>query len=36
MTTGIPTVGTVFYFLDTEGNVVGACQRERKDAVTTS
>jgi Predicted enzyme related to lactoylglutathione lyase len=32
----IPTVGTVFYFLDTEGNVVGACQRERKDAVTTS
>ena len=28
----IPTVGTVVYFLDTEGNVVGACQREGRDA----
>jgi len=24
----IPTVGTVAYFLDTEGNVAGICQRE--------
>jgi predicted enzyme related to lactoylglutathione lyase len=26
----IPGVGTVFYFQDTEGNVVGACQQESK------
>ena len=25
----IPTVGTVAYFLDTEGNVAGICQREK-------
>ena len=25
----IPNVGTVIYFLDTEGNVVGACERDR-------
>jgi predicted enzyme related to lactoylglutathione lyase len=25
----IPTVGTCAYFLDTEGNVVGICQREK-------
>jgi predicted enzyme related to lactoylglutathione lyase len=25
----IPSVGTVVYFLDTEGNVVGACERDR-------
>jgi predicted enzyme related to lactoylglutathione lyase len=28
----IPTVGTIVYFLDTEGNVVGARQPERQDA----
>ena len=27
----IPTVGTVFYFFDTEGNVVGAMQPERRE-----
>ena len=25
---GIPTVGTVAYFEDTEGNLIGACQYE--------
>jgi len=25
----IPTVGTVAYFFDTEGNVAGICQREK-------
>jgi predicted enzyme related to lactoylglutathione lyase len=28
----IPTVGTIIYFLDTEGNVAGACQPERQNA----
>jgi len=26
----IPAVGTVAYFFDTEGNVAGICQRERR------
>jgi hypothetical protein len=30
----IPTVGTVIYFTDTEGNVVGARQLERREAAT--
>lgn len=28
----IPTVGTIVYFLDTEGNIVGASQPERREA----